>query len=153
MSSTPKRRVKVTVNGHAYLVEVDNLYASPITVRVNGQPYQVEVETADVLPVSGDEPAAALETVARQGSAPEKAPRPIGPVGASVKEVRAPMPGHIVDIVVKAGDQVNRGQELCSLEAMKMKNAIRAHREGVIARVDVAPGQAVGHGDVLMTFE
>ncbi len=70
-----------------------------------------------------------------------------------MKAVRAPMPGHIVDIVVKPGDEVSVGQPLCSLEAMKMKNAIRSPRDGLIAGVEVTTGQAVAHGDILVTFE
>jgi len=153
MSSTSNRRVKVTVNGKAYLVEVGDLFASPIIVKVNGQPYQVDVETAGVEPAPAAEPLAALETVARHHSASEKAPRPVGPVGVPVKEVKAPMPGHIIDIAVEPGDPVSRGQMLCTLEAMKMNNAIRAPFEGVIASVVVAVGQPVAHGDILMTFE
>jgi biotin carboxyl carrier protein len=63
------------------------------------------------------------------------------------------MPGNILDIAVKPGDRVAVRQQLCSLEAMKMKNAIRSPGEGVIASVEVAEGQAVAHGDVLFTFE
>ncbi|HCU57729.1 MAG TPA: acetyl-CoA carboxylase biotin carboxyl carrier protein subunit, partial [Anaerolineaceae bacterium] len=68
------------------------------------------------------------------------------------KDVSAPLPGVIVAILVKPGDKVSRGQELCTLEAMKMKNAIRSSREGTIASVDVAVGDQVSHGQVLMTF-
>jgi biotin carboxyl carrier protein len=63
------------------------------------------------------------------------------------------MPGNILDIFVKVGDSVSGGQELCSLEAMKMKNAIRASRDAVIATVEVTEGQSVTHGAVLFTLE
>ena len=43
-------------------------------------------------------------------------------------------------------------QTLCSLEAMKMKNAVRSPRDGVIGSVEVYEGQTVSHGDVLFTF-
>lgn len=153
MSSTSRRRLKVMVNGHAYLVEVDDLYASPIKVTVNGQPYQVEIGTPEVEQVSADGPATALEHVARQPLGPAEAFRPGGPVEITDREVRAPMPGHIADIAVESGDQISAGQVLCSLEAMKMKNSIRSPREGVVASVEVTIGQPVGHGDVLITFE
>ena len=58
----------------------------------------------------------------------------------------------IVSVAVKAGEAVAVGQEVCALEAMKMKNAIRATRAGVIARVHVAPGQAVRHRDLLAEY-
>jgi len=63
------------------------------------------------------------------------------------------MPGSVLDIAVKPGDRVRFRQQLCSLEAMKMKNAIRSPRDGVIASVEVTPGQTVAHGDALFTFE
>jgi biotin carboxyl carrier protein len=153
MNSTPQRRLKVMVNGHAYLVEVDDLFTSPIKVTVNGQPYQVEISTPAVEQVSADGPAAALEQVARQPLGPAESFRLGGPVEITDREVRAPMPGHIADIAVRVGDKVSTGQVLCSLEAMKMKNSIRSPREGVVASVEVTVGQPVGHGDVLLTFE
>jgi biotin carboxyl carrier protein len=153
MSQTSNRTLNVTVNGKPYRVEVGDLHTSPIVVKVNGQLYQVEVESAGVVQVAAAEPGAALDTVARQTTAPEKGPQPAGPMGVSVKVIKAPMPGHIVDIAVKPGDRVQRDQELCSLEAMKMKNAIRAPFEGTIASVAVTAGQPVAYGDTLMTFE
>lgn len=152
MSTTSKRKLKVTVNGKPYLVEVGDLSTSPITVSVNGRPYLVNVETAPVKVALAEEPVAVLETVARQTSAPEKAPLPVGPAGPQVNVVRAPMPGNILDIAVKPGDEVSFRQILCSLEAMKMKNAIRSPRDGVIASVEVSAGQVVSHGEVLFTF-
>jgi biotin carboxyl carrier protein len=145
--------MKVTVNGKPYLVEVGDLAASSVSVTVNGRPYLVDIETTEVQPMPADEPAVASETAARQTSAPEKAPIPAGPAGPGVDVVKAPMPGNILDIAVKSGDTVRYRQQLCSLEAMKMKNAIRSPRDGVIASVEVIEGQPVAHGDVLFTFE
>ncbi|MEK6574302.1 MAG: biotin/lipoyl-containing protein [Chloroflexota bacterium] len=54
---------------------------------------------------------------------------------------------------VKPGDEVTFGQQLCALQAMKMKSAIRSPREGVIASVEVSEGQGVAYGGVLVTFE
>jgi len=58
----------------------------------------------------------------------------------------------IVAVLVKPGDTVSRGQELCTLEAMKMKNDIRSSREGTIADIAVNVGDQVSHGQVLMTY-
>ena len=152
MSSSSRRRLRVTVNGKPYLVEVGDLTGSPITVSVNGRPYLVNVEAAPVKVTPAEEPVVALEAVARQTSAPEKAPIPVGPDGPQVGVVKAPMPGNVLDVAVKPGDRVAFRQTLCSLEAMKMKNAIRSPRDGVIGSVEVQEGQAVAHGDVLFTF-
>jgi len=152
MNSTSRRRLKVIVNGKPYLVEVGDLSASPITVNVNGRPYLVNIATGELKTVSADEPMAALEAAVRETSAPEKALTPSGPAGPLVQQVRAPMPGNVLDIAVKPNDRVRFRQQLCSLEAMKMKNAIRSPRDGVIASVEVTEGQTVVHGDVLFTF-
>jgi biotin carboxyl carrier protein len=152
MTQAPRKRVKVIVNGKPYVVEVGELTASPLTVTVNGQPYVVMIE---MIESDAGAPAqiAALEKVARPTSAPEKVPVPTGPAGPAITQVKAPMPGNILDISVKPGDTVRFGQPLCALEAMKMKSAIRSPRDGVIASVQVTPGQAVAYGDVLFTYE
>jgi biotin carboxyl carrier protein len=66
--------------------------------------------------------------------------------------VTAPIPGVIVSINVKAGDVVTAGKELCVLEAMKMKNSIRAARAGTIAAIRVAVSEQVKNGQVLMEY-
>jgi biotin carboxyl carrier protein len=69
-----------------------------------------------------------------------------------MKLVRAPIPGVIVSIVVNVGEAVNVGQELCVLEAMKMKNSIRATRAGQIATIHVNIGQQVKHNEPLVEY-
>jgi biotin carboxyl carrier protein len=148
------RRVKVTVNGKHYMVEVmGSLTSSPVTVNVNGKPYVVDVEAADVVTKPTEAPSAALDKVVRETSAPQKAPTPTGPAGPSVADLKAPMPGTIIEVLTKPGARVKYGQQLLTLEAMKMKNAIRSPRDGVVASVEVAVGQTVSHGQVLVTFE
>ena len=66
--------------------------------------------------------------------------------------VSAPMPGVILEVHVKAGDRIERGQQIAVLEAMKMHNLIGAPRTGTIGEVCVTPGQAVGHGDALVRY-
>jgi len=71
---------------------------------------------------------------------------------ASAQAVLAPLPGVVAGISVQPGDVVVAGQELLAIEAMKMKNVIRAVRAGSIARVHVAPGQSVQHKQVLVEY-
>ena len=108
-------------------------------------------------------PAAALPVAAAPSA---RSARPAGPVQtASTKMtpapvtsalagtvVKAPIPGVIVAIDVKPGDAVKVGEQLCTLEAMKMKNSIRATREGVIAEVHITVGQTVNHNAALISF-
>ncbi len=64
-----------------------------------------------------------------------------------------PMPGLVVDIRVKPGDPVFRGQDLVSIESMKMESYVASPCDGVVAEVKVTSGQAVESGDVLITFK
>ncbi|HET9806467.1 MAG TPA: acetyl-CoA carboxylase biotin carboxyl carrier protein subunit [Nitrososphaeraceae archaeon] len=71
----------------------------------------------------------------------------------SVNEIKAPMHGKIVNILVNEGDQVNNGQVLIVLEAMKMENQIRSPRKGTIRNIKIVNDQSVKIGDTLLTFE
>jgi biotin carboxyl carrier protein len=69
------------------------------------------------------------------------------------REVRASMPGKVIDVLVKEGDRVDAKQGLLIIEAMKMENEIRAQGAGEVKEVHVAPGQAVESGEVLVVLE
>jgi pyruvate carboxylase subunit B len=71
----------------------------------------------------------------------------------SVDVLKAPMPGLVVRVPVKAGDAVSAGTGLVVLEAMKMENELKAPSSTVIKTVRVAPGEAVEKGQVLLEFE
>ena len=71
----------------------------------------------------------------------------------SVNEIKAPMHGKIVNILVNEGDQVNNGQVLIVLEAMKMENQIKSPRNGTIKKIKIINDQSVKIGDILLTFE
>jgi acetyl/propionyl-CoA carboxylase alpha subunit len=67
-------------------------------------------------------------------------------------EVRAIIPGRVVSVAVAAGDPVSAGQELLVVEAMKMQNELRSPRDGIVERLDVAAGQTIELGDVLVVL-
>lgn len=68
------------------------------------------------------------------------------------KEVRAPMPGLVLDIMVTEGQVADAGDSLLVLEAMKMENEIRAATGGTVSRIHVKPGDAVSKNDLLIEF-
>lgn len=72
---------------------------------------------------------------------------------ASGSEMRAPMPGLIVRIMVKQGETVDAGDSLVVMEAMKMENELRAESAGIVSRVHVQPGSTVDREDLLITIE
>jgi pyruvate carboxylase subunit B len=74
-----------------------------------------------------------------------------GPVGPA--PVRAPMPGLIVRVNVKVGDEVQAGQGLVVMEAMKMENELRSTAAGTVRSVEVSPGTVVEKGALLVALE
>lgn len=140
-------KLNVKIEDQTFEVEIADLQARPVLAVVDG-------ETFEVWPEEAAAPAAAPASVPV-----ECAPAPMRQAAASAtpaaetsKAVTAPIPGVIIAVIAKPGDSVKVGQELCTLEAMKMKNAIRATREGKIATVRVSQGDHVKHGQVLFEF-
>ena len=66
--------------------------------------------------------------------------------------IRCPMPGQVVEVRVKPGDRVYKGQEVAILESMKMESGVASPRDGIVDEVRVGPNQTVESGDVLVTF-
>jgi len=71
----------------------------------------------------------------------------------SVKEIKSPMPGLVVDVVVKVGDTIEAGAKLLSLEAMKMENIIKAVTAGTVKKVYVEKGNSIEKNQLLIEFE
>jgi biotin carboxyl carrier protein len=142
--------VRVTIDGQEFSVEVSDVRARPVVAVVDGERFEVWPEAAGpaAAPVLAVGPAAvpAIPAAATRARLAPDSP------GGEARAVRAPIPGVIVSVAVEAGSQVSQGQELCALEAMKMKNLIRAPRAATIARVAVAVGQHVKHRDLLIEF-
>jgi biotin carboxyl carrier protein len=70
-----------------------------------------------------------------------------------IREIKAPMPGLVLEINVKEGQQVQEGDKILILEAMKMENSILIHADAMIKKIAVLPGQAVDKGQVLVELE
>lgn len=68
-------------------------------------------------------------------------------------QIKSPMPGLIVEVPVDVGTEVVKGQTVVILESMKMQNELKAPRDGVIQRIDVAAGQSVEQNKVLVTIQ
>lgn len=145
-----QRRVKVTLGGKVYIVEVGDLKGTPIVVTVNGKRYEAYIdESGDKVERIKEAPGhKAVESFSRMNPK-----TPSVPVSVLANKITAPLPGDVVEIFVKGGDRVAVGQAVCVLEAMKMKNTIRSPQDGTIARVEVSIGESVAYGTVLVSFE
>ena len=127
-------------------------------VTVNGVAYDVTVEeiggaaTAPVAPVAA--PAAAPASAAAPVAAPAAAPAPkAAPAGAAGSvEVKAPLQGTVMKVLVKPGDSVKKGSPVCVIEALKMENDVPAPADGVVASINVKSGDSVKTDEVLLTL-
>lgn len=135
-------------------------------IKVNGQVYDVEVEElGTVSPASAmgeSNVPTAPQTAATHRAEPagnQSVPlapskQPAAESGGSDQEtITAPLPGAILDVCKRVGDEVQAGEVVLILEAMKMENEIAAPVAGRIAAVHVEPGQTVDMGQVLVTIE
>jgi glutaconyl-CoA/methylmalonyl-CoA decarboxylase subunit gamma len=121
-------------------------------IKLNGKVYEVEMEeiTGEASATISEKQAASREVATTiEKAAPAQAAAPTAPV-AGAETVEAPMPGTIVSIAVKVGDQVKKGQVLLVLEAMKMENEIVAARDAQIVSVNVSKNDMVNSGDALV---
>ncbi|MDR0547225.1 MAG: biotin/lipoyl-binding protein [Dysgonamonadaceae bacterium] len=135
---------KYTINGNVYKVVINRIEDTIADVEVNGTPYKVEMnKPAKKQVVTINRPA---QTTTPPITKPQQA-------SAGAGALRSPLPGIILDVVVKAGDTVKKGQKVLVLEAMKMENSINADRDGVVKEVKVNKGDSVLEGADLVIIE
>ena len=145
------------VQGVDYEVEIEEVEGNIAKVNVNGIPFEVELQkpiNAAKHPqlskpkVEAPKPVAAAPVAAAPAAAPAQ---PAAPAGAGTP-VKAPLPGTVIDIKVQQGQQVNVGDVVLVLEAMKMQNNIEAEYAGTVTSITVKSGDTVMEGAVLMTI-
>lgn len=71
---------------------------------------------------------------------------------AKASDLKAPMPGLVVDVSVNPGDQVKKGDKLLVLEAMKMENILKAPADGIVKEVNISKGNKVEKNEILIQF-
>ena len=143
------KEYKYKINGNLYKVVINNIEDDIASIEVNGTPYEVELETKKQIaipPVQRAEPAPKT----KEGQPVVSKPEPKTKVKSGVK---APLPGTILDIKVKIGDTVQKGDTIVILEAMKMENNITADKDGKIVDILVQRNEAVLEGTDLVMIE
>ncbi|MFN0091883.1 MAG: acetyl-CoA carboxylase biotin carboxylase subunit [Acidimicrobiales bacterium] len=118
-----------------------------LDVEVNGRKFSVSMWVPESAPVAAGAGASAGAARPRRA-----APSSSGGAAGGSGQVAVPMQGTIVKVLVAVGDTVEAGQSLVVLEAMKMENNINADRAGEVKEIKVAPGAAVGAGDVVVVI-
>jgi glutaconyl-CoA/methylmalonyl-CoA decarboxylase subunit gamma len=143
----------VTIQDKTYHVEIPDPGATPLQVVVDGEPFVVGIVgtefVAEPAPLA-DAPRPALQPSPLPPLPRVNAPRPIAPAAAYAGgDIVAPMPGTILSVAIEVSQQIEAGHVVCVLEAMKMKNQIRATHSGRVTEIAVQAGQTVAYGDLL----
>lgn len=123
------RKFKVTINNKSYDVEMEEMGAPQQSLDTSSAPQ-----------------------VTNMSSSSEVATSPTSINSGEGEAVAAPMPGTIIDIRVKVGDQVVKNQVLLVLEAMKMENEIVATKNGTVTALHVLKGEAIDVGNPMITI-
>ena len=144
------KEYKYKINGNEYNVAVEELEGNKANVTVNGKSYEVELDKPTKPAVS--KPVSRPAAAAAPAAAPTAAPAPKAAPAAGGAGIKAPLPGVILDIKVKVGDAVTKGQTVAILEAMKMENNINADREGTVVSINVEKGQSIAEGTDIITL-
>lgn len=144
------KEYKFKINGKEYDVTVNGIEGRNADVTVNGVRYSVEMsETAapsqEPAPVSAA-PVTAPEAAAAPAAAPAAAAVNEPSAGAG-KTISSPLPGVIIEVSVKEGQTVKRGQKVAVLEAMKMENEIQSPVDGTVTAIHVSKGDSILEGD------
>lgn len=149
-----KAGADVAIGGESHRVESDWTPGQPLaTLMVDGTPlvlkigkisggFRVRYRGAD-LKVHVRSP--------RQAELAKLMPEKLPP--DTSKMLLCPMPGLIVKVDVEVGDEVQEGQALCTVEAMKMENILRAEKKAVVTKINAAAGDSLAVDDVIMEFE
>ncbi|MDP4185286.1 MAG: biotin/lipoyl-containing protein [Bacteroidota bacterium] len=145
------KKYKFSISGKEYNTQILNVEDNVADIEVNGVTYTVELETqiqttktpklvrSTVAPSTDSHPAVA------------KTSSPNAPKGSGT--IKSPLPGVILDVLVKEGDTVKIGQKLIVLEAMKMENNIEADKAGRIVSIKKQKGDSVMEGDIIIVIE
>jgi len=155
----------------AYLIEVDDevfelegtdlidavqLDTANFHVLDGSQSYKLEIVSADfnsksfILKVNGNQYTVTIkdsydQLVQKMGLSTVSTQK--------LKNIKAPMPGLIIDILVKPGQAIEKGDQILILEAMKMENVLKAEGEGIVKSILMTKGQAVDKGQVIIEME
>ena len=138
------------INGAEYKCAVEEA-AGKTKVTVNGKVYEVETGAAPKAAPKAEAPKAAPAPAAAP-AAPKPEAKPAAAPAAGGVQVKSPLPGSVIKVLVSEGQAVKKGDTLLTLESMKMENAIMAEADGTVKQINVVAGQTVMQDDLLIVL-
>ena len=136
------KKLRVRIESQWYLVEVGDLGNDDVEVIIDDQKFSVNLRkdvTSELTSSVSEPPQNHLGTSSDTNS-------------NSNKSFKTPMPGSVIDILVKVGDTIVDGQEICILESMKMQQTLKSDFEGIITEIVVSSGDQVLDGEELIKY-
>ena len=141
------KEYKYTIDGKEYKVEIGDIVDNVADVTVNGEAFNVEME-----PEAEPEKKKVVLGNPTAESSDDSSATPTANVNTA-NAVKAPLPGVITSIEVQVGQQVNAGDTVVVLEAMKMANNIEAEKSGTVTAICVKQGENVMEDAPLVVIE
>lgn len=144
------KKYVLEIGNKEYSAEIKEVTTERAEVVVNGQPYSVKLkefgsrkmpEVLQVQPLASrptTKPVVKPKETARQESS------------GDAEGIRAPLPGLILEVLVKEGDRVTSGQNIVLMEAMKMENQVQAPYDGEVHKIHIKPGETVDEEQLLV---
>lgn len=140
------KKFSFKIRGNNYNVEILNIDDNVAEIEVNGSKYQVDIEKA--IQETKTPKLVRPKVIPTGGQARARTSKPTGKKGVGI--VKAPLPGTIIEVKVKVGDEVKSGDTLLIMEAMKMENNIKSDKTGKVVTVKINNGDSVLEGDILV---
>jgi biotin carboxyl carrier protein len=149
IESPAKNRRVITLNERRYELRVveGEVSEGEFILDLAGELIPVEVSEISLRAVRGPPPSKAKKVALPTDKLPKKAAKAVG------GGIRAPMPGRIVEVFVEAGDEVEAGDVVLILEAMKMENELRSPGKAIVQSVNVKPGDSVASNQLLVALD
>ncbi len=156
------KEIVLDINGKEYKIKVNEFGAYKAVLTVNEKKYSVGLKDLGIesvqqirekpVPVATRvEPIEAPSVVKQQPKPAEHLHKPAAI--AQGKSILSPLPGLILEVLVKPGDAIKQGQDVIIMEAMKMENEIQSQFSGTVKEVKVNKGDNVYEGDILVVLE
>ena len=143
------KEYKYTINGNKYEVVIGDITDNIATLTVNGEEYKVEMEKEQ----EAEKKKPVVRPAAAAAAPSSEAAPQTGATANKANALKAPLPGVITDILVEVGQEVNAGDNVIVLEAMKMANNLQAEKSGKVTAICVQVGQSVMEDEALVVIE
>ena len=141
------KEYKYTINGNKYEVAIGDITDKVATLTVNGEEFKVEMERE----AEPEKKKPVVRAAAASGETSNAAAN--GAAANKAGALKSPLPGVITEILVEVGQEVQAGDNVIVLEAMKMANNLQAEKSGKIAAICVQVGQSVMEDEPLVVIE